>query len=178
MGFSAYNKTFRTTESCSVALKDLPGEIISLLLPAISSLKCKSLLFQYSRNYHTSQYWQQPREERVNIQVNMNWQTHTNRDIHLHSSGDLLFHETTKTVQCLRSCSSKFANQFGSTDWQLSASPVSTSVNCSVSFVVPFRTSPSLGENFPIQSLASFLFKNLTPWYSNSIVNRGCSLTK
>ena len=58
------------------------------------------------------------REERVNIQVNMNWQTHTNRDIHLHSSGDVLFHETKKTVQCLRSCGSKFANQFGATDWQ------------------------------------------------------------
>lgn len=55
------------------------------------------------------------REERVNIKVNMNWQarTHTNSDVDLHSSGDLLFHETTKTAQCLRSCS-KFANQFGS----------------------------------------------------------------
>lgn len=58
VGFPAYNKTFRTTESCSVALKDLPGEIISLLLPAISSLTWNSLLFQYSRNYDISQYWQ------------------------------------------------------------------------------------------------------------------------
>ncbi len=78
VGCSAYNKTFRTTESCSVALKDLRGGIISLLLPAISIFK------------------QMPSH-------NINWQNtsltkHTNKDTHLHSSVDLLFHETGKLL--------------------------------------------------------------------------------
>lgn len=162
VGFPAYNKTFRTTESCSVALKDLRGEIISLLLPAISSLTCKSLLFQYSRNYDISRYWQQPRHEHVYIQVNMNWQAHTHKQ-RRRPSFVRRFAVSRNKKNCsmssqlwLKICKSVLAPQIG----RLSASPVSTSVNCSVSFVVPFRTSPSLGDRgFPIQSLTSFLFK-------------------